>query len=391
MQENELSQTSKAFVRKLFPFLGVATSLALAFISGEILVRLFFPYNTPDTMRQFSLSYIPSAYARSLLEPVNDVVEVSAEKAWGAKNTNIHASKFYFINRHGYRGPSFEVPKPKGIQRIVILGGSTVFDQNAEEGNDWPRQVERILKDNGHPRAEVVNAGIPGHASSDSLGRLYTQIWQWEPDYVLVYHAWNDIKYFNEVSYDRPLINIIRPINPDADPFKTYQGTIDYVLTNSQLYMKIRNKYFGWKYPHGSEGGIRAERRDNVGDLGVAQYRRNVELLVDASRNIGAVPILITQATLVSPTNSNEDRDRIMYGYVGLSHEGILRAYEKCRQVIWDVAKQKQVVVLDLTPQLQGQSELFSDHDHTTAQGSRVIAHKVADYLASALEHSHER
>lgn len=232
---------------------------------------------------------------------------------------------------------------------------------------------------------------IPGHTSSDSLGRLFTEIWQWEPDYLMIYEAWNDIKYFNSLSYDTPLIRLVKPANPHADPFKNYQGTMDYLLAYSQLYVKMRDRYFAWKHRLGSEGRFKKERRDTVGDLGLAQFRLNLETFVDVSRNIRAIPILVTQATLVSPANTEEDRKKIVYGYVGLSHEGIVRAYEKCREVILQIARQKNAHVLDLMPALQGKSELFQDHDHTTPQGSEEVARRVADYLDPLLKEALKR
>ena len=287
---------------------------------------------------------------------------------------NASSAKTYFINEHGSRGASFELPKPSGVRRIVVLGGSTVFDLNADEGFDWPHLVEKFLKEKGHHQVEVINAGIPGHTSGDSLGRLYTEIWQWEPDYLMIYEAWNDIKYFNSLSHDTPLIRLVKPTNPDADPFKTYQGTMDYLLSYSQLYVKIRSRYFAWKHRVGSEGRFKEETEKIMWvDLGLAQFRLNMEMFVDISRNIHAIPILVTQATLASPTNAEEDRKKIAYGYVGLSHEGILQAYEKCRQIVLGVAREKKTDVLDLLPQLQGKSELFQDHDHTTLAEVRKL------------------
>lgn len=362
-----------------FRVLGVLMLIAITLICGEIFVRLFFVYYTPDTVKQHSLPYVRAAYASSMFAPVNASIKVAPTKSVDVKS--------YFINEHGTRGASFTLPKPPGVRRIVVLGGSTVFDLNAEEGFDWPHLVERFLKEKGHHQVEVINAGIPGHTSSDALGRLYTEIWQWEPDYLMIYEAWNDIKYFNSLSYDTPLIRLVKLSNPDADPFKTYQGTLDYLFSHSQLYMRIRTKYFAWKYPIGSEGRFKEERKDDVGDVGLAQFKLNLETFVDASRNIHAVPILLTQGTLVSPTNTADDRKRIVYGYVGLSHQGILQAYEKCRQVILGVAREKRADVLDLLPQLQGKSEFFHDHDHTTPRGSEEVARRVADFLDPLLKH----
>lgn len=362
----------------VFRLLAVLTFIAITLISGEIFVRLFFPYYTPDTVKKHSFPYVPAAYASSVFAPVNGQIEITLTKAVGAKT--------YFINEHGSRGTSFKLPKPPGIRRIVVLGGSTVFDLNSDERFDWPHLVEKFLKEKGHHQVEVINAGIPGHTSSDSLGRLYTEIWQWEPDYLMIYEAWNDIKYFNSLSYDTPLIRVVKPSNSDADPFKSYQGTMDYLLSYSQLYVKFRSRYFAWKYPVGAEGRFRNERRDHVENLGLAQFRLNLETFVDVSRNIHAIPILITQATLVSPTNTVEDRKRIGYGYVGLNHEGIVQAYEKCRQVILRIAREKNAHVLDLMPELQGKSELFQDHDHTTPRGSEEVARRVAHFLDPLLK-----
>ncbi|MDI3464390.1 MAG: hypothetical protein OJF50_003211 [Nitrospira sp.] len=367
----------------LFRLLGVLTFIVITLICGEIFVRLFFSYYTPDTVKKHSLPYVPAAYASSMFAPVNDRIEITLVKAVGAKT--------YFINEHGSRGASFKLPKPPDVRRIVVLGGSTVFDLNADEGFDWPHLVEKFLKEKGHHQVEVINAGIPGHTSSDSLGRLYAEIWQWEPDYLMIYEAWNDIKYFNSLSYNTPLIRLVKPSNSDADPFKTYQGTMDYLLSYSQLYVRIRTRYFAWKHQVGSEGKLKEERKDNVGSLGLSQFRLNMEMFVDVSRNIHAIPILITQATLVSSMNTEEDRKRIVYGYVGLSHEGILQAYEKCRQVVLGVAREKKADVLDLLPQLQGKSELFHDHDHTTPRGSEEIAKRVANFLDPLLRQSRER
>jgi len=373
----------KAELYPRFRLLGVLTFILLTLICGEIFVRLFFAYHTPDTVKQHSLPYVSTVYARTMFAPVNDRIEMPPVKAPDAKT--------YFINEHGSRGASFKLPKPPGVRRIVVLGGSTVFDLNADEGFDWPHLVEKFLKEKGHHQIEVINAGVPGHTSSDSVGRLYAEIWQWEPDYLMIYEAWNDIKYFNSLSYNTPLIRLVKPANPNADPFKNYQGTIDYLLSYSQLYVKIRSRYFAWKHEVGSEGRFKEERRDNVGDLGLAQFRLNLETFVDISRNIHAIPILVTQATLVSPTNTEEDRKKITYGYVGLSHEGILQAYEKCRQAVLGVAREKKADVLDLLPQLQGKSELFQDHDHTNPRGSEEVARRVANFLDPLLKHNPER
>lgn len=391
MQKNGQSEGEKRDRRRSFRLWGIVAALAFAVAYAEGLVRWLYPYNTPDTFKQYSLPIMPAVYARHLFEPIDRAVEVDGEKAWGVASDQTASRQVYFINRHGYRGPSFDVPKPAGLTRIVVLGGSTVFDKDATEGNDWPHLVERLLKEKGYTNIEVINAGIPGQTSADLLGRLFAEVWLWEPDYILVYEAWNDIKYFGDLSYDKPLIRLVPPLNPN-DPFKTYQGSLDYLMAYSQLYVKMRNKYFHWKYPLGPEGVLtKKEPKNGIGPQGFTQFRHNMELLVDGSKNIHAVPILLTQATLVAPNNTEEDRKKIAYGYVGLNHEALVQVLEQCRQVILDVAREKGIAVLDVAQQLSGRRELFTDHNHTTEQGSQEIARRVTDFLAPLLRHNPKR
>jgi len=374
---NQLTRKKKV----AFILMWVGLSVVFVFLSGEILVRVFFRYNTPDTIRDNSLHYIPSIFSRHRLKP-NQVVRT--DLAWGVGSERERTDLVYFINEFGYRGPSFASPKPKGICRIVVLGGSTVFDPNT---NDWPHRLGNFLKAMGHTNVEVINAGVPGHATFDSLGRLYSQIWTFDPDYVLVYHGWNDFKYWRTLTHKNPLVDHFRPYDDSVDPFRNYQGFLDKLLCMSQLYVKFRNRYFIWKADVGPEGTIPGQGyQSTYSPLGVRQFKLNIQLIVDATRNIGATPILLTQATLVSADNSEEDRRKIAYEYQRLGHESILDAYRNAREVVLSVAQEKGVDFLDLGEMFSGQSDLFKDHAHTTPKGSNTIAKATATFLADKLE-----
>src|SRR3990172_3878315 len=110
----------------------------------------------------------------------------------------------YIINSKGYRGREFSIKKNKGTIRIIIYGGSSVFDIYEPEGKDWPHRVEQMLKENDISNVEVINAGIPGFTTLDCVGRIFSDSWTLEPDYVVIYEAWNDICYFpNKVTIQK--------------------------------------------------------------------------------------------------------------------------------------------------------------------------------------------
>lgn len=365
----------------------------VTFAVAEFLVRNFLPYNTPDTVRQYSLEYEPAVYSRTLLKPVDRVVEVDSKKAWGGRGKDEPSEVAVFISPNGYRGPAFDVRKPPGTTRIIVLGGSSVFDQGVPDRDDkagsWPHLLERQLVSKGLSDLEVINAGIPGHATGDSLGRLFSQLWMYEPDYVLVYHGWNDMKFWKsqEVTPERPLIQLVPPYDENSNPFISYRGFWDRLLSNSQIYVKIRNRYYMSKLDVGTEGVIesRGSRETEYGRFGPDQFRLNLELIVSACNLIDAVPVLVTQATLVAPDLSEADRKRINYDYQGLAHDTLVAAYEESYRIIREVSARNNTAFIDAAVKLNGSGEHFADHVHLSPPGSMALAEIIAEELAPLL------
>jgi lysophospholipase L1-like esterase len=372
-------QTNGRRFRLIVPALMFAVGLGIA----EIAVRLLFPYNNPETIRESSVQYRASLFARHTLKPNT---RARPDHAWGAPSPGFLPGREYSINEHGYRGRSFAIRKAPGLLRVLVLGGSSVFDVHATEGQDWPHLVERNLHGAGHTDIEVINGGVPGHASFDSLGRFYSHLWMLNPDYVLLYHGWNDIKYWTALDNTRPLLSAFAPYDHTADPFQNYVNVFDRALAVSQVYVKLRTRFLLAKTAVGPEGRIPDDRlHSEWGDAGVRQYKLNLQLLVDAAHDIGAVPVLISEASLVSTTNTQAERRRITYSYVRLTHDALVRAVAMARQTARSVAIEKRARFLDAAQALSGRGVLFEDHVHTTTQGSEALAQLVADWFGREL------
>jgi lysophospholipase L1-like esterase len=365
------------------------SAFAVGLALGEITVRLTRPRITPDVERAVSLEYAPSVLSRHVLLP-----EEKETRTW-------NGTLWYRINSRGYRGREFAVPKPEGVVRIVVLGGSAAFDINAKEGQDWPRLVETALRQAGHGEVEVINAATPGHATWDALGRLYGEIWMIEPDYVLVYEAWNDVKYFSWLHPERSLQRGFEPApavrQEDtlkvANPFIYYTNALDRVLSYSQFYTHLRRRYWRWQSGEiGLEGLLTAPPNqvdeaypDTFAPWGPRQYELNLRLIVDATRDMGATPILLTQARLPVDADDTVNQERTRLAYARLSYRGLIRAFEACDAAVNSAAAAEHVQVIDPSSVLSGQRELFTDQVHTTALGSRALAELVASELQPAL------
>jgi len=338
-------------------------------------------YYTPRTLREASVQYRPAVYAQHLLPATPQHVLIEG-----------HAIT---INSKGYRGPEFTTSKPPGVIRIMAYGGSSVFDGEVGDGLDWPALLQVRLRELGLDNVEVINAGIPVHGSADSFNRLLMEGRYFSPDYVLAYHGWNDIKEFRK---PEPTIRNFLPLLPD--PLLYYHNALDEFLSEtSQVYVRLRQKYWFWRLGVNSEGATKQWRHDlsswelhpivespsknqyGFYDSSVEQFRLNVETFIDVARTIGTEPILVQEARLVAADNDATQLKEIRYGYVGLDHAGLVEAYRRVDEVVEEVAREKNVLYIPTVAETPRDLGHFFDHVHLKADGTRAVAAAIAQPL----------
>jgi len=340
-------------------------SILVAILLGEAQTRFAKEYVTPEIIKEKSLQYAPSLFSRHVFPLKKQIIE---KRGW-------------LINSKGYRGDDFTQKKNDGTIRVIVYGGSAAFDIKVPNEKDWPSRLGRLLKEKGVSNIEVINAGIPGHATFDSFGRLFSEGHIFEPDYVILYNAWNDIKYF---SSEKSLLRKFKPYDESSDYRISYQGALDQIFCEtSQLYVRLRARYYSWKYRVGSEGAIQSSEYTNeVKELGLRQYKLNVEMFVDLAMNINAVPILVTQPRLVARDNTVEDKSKINYDFQNMSPEVLVKAFEKTDEIMISVAKSKNVpIVIDASEQMNGKGEYFTDHVHLNDAGSNRLSKILSEHL----------
>ena len=106
------------------------------------------------------------------------------------------------INSLGFRGPEFSAEKPENTYRILLVGGSTMFGSGAtSDSTTIPGFLQQIFDNNKFEvNIEVINAAISGGNSASELEFINEKIAQYEPDLVIVYDGWNDLR--AERTYD---------------------------------------------------------------------------------------------------------------------------------------------------------------------------------------------
>lgn len=339
----------------------------------ELLTRLFLGHvATPDEYRSKYLEYTPAVFARSMFpeHTQNAVNESSRTRA--------------YVNSRGYRGAEFDDSAESARHKIVVMGGSFVFDIYNNDGETWLDKVKKVLEHTRSEQIEIINAGIPGHSASDAVGRIFAEIYRLRPSHIVLAVGWNDIK---DLADARPLIRIRAPYNEDGDPFRFYQGRIDRFLGSlSQIYMTARNSYFSIVLNPGSEGRIiAAQGIDTPDSQALAQLSQTLRSFIVLVRECGADPVLLIEPTLVSERNEQSDKERIEYGYTSFSHRGLVAAYEAIKRTIYEVARTHQVNVFDRVEDINGHAEFFYDHVHLTRAGSEKFGGEIGEQFVVTL------
>ena len=293
------------------------------------------------------------------------------------------------VNRRGFRGAEIDPTTPDDVVRIVVLGGSQVFDW---EGN-WPRKLETELRRSGI-ESKVINAGVPGHDTADSLGKLLNDVWMLEPRVVILANCWNDLKCFSLIDPSDPYRGL-PPARPESwqPDWRIYPTGLDAILSISALYRKQRWWLASFLYheegasriPQGEIGSSSA----GTDAWGVRQYRLNVEMMAEASRLIGAELVLLSQAKLLSPAATGPGQERAPdYGrrLTGLEPAELQAAFETCYEQLEQVAVGRGLRMIDMDAELSGVDEYYIDGIHFTEAGSHAAARVVSETIVPLLQ-----
>ena len=215
------------------------------------------------------------------------VVKVSGKTERLRYQLNLEADRPYF-GRHEIAGPEprrFDLPRPDGVYRIVVVGGSTVFGFPYPPELAFPRQLQVLLNQqkNGQ-KFEVLNAGIVA-INSFSVADVVNQVPVMEPDLIIVHTGHNEF-------YGPTGVESTAAVSPQAlypfvvkvrrtrlfqlisSCFQTKPQTHEHLLESLPQSIDI---------PLSGPAFRRAER----------YYRHNLELITNSANSAG-IPIVLT-------------------------------------------------------------------------------------------------
>ncbi len=183
-----LTVASGIFIRRLMP---VVLNPAQGFLAlaGKVLLVLIFVTVIVLLAELFSRIIAPAEGTFDRLYPAENARHPFPYVMFKGKGGSLTGYGSERYNAQGYRGAYPVMPKPPGEFRIIVLGGSAVW-----EGDTMLTEyLEQELHQQGLSAAAVYNFGIVGANSTMQWITVMYEVAELHPDLIIFYDGANDI------------------------------------------------------------------------------------------------------------------------------------------------------------------------------------------------------
>ncbi len=277
-------------------------------------------------------------------------------------------------NKLGYRGPDIALPKPKGVFRIVALGGSTTYSSATTSAESYPAQLQTVLRDEyGYNNVEVINGGFIGYTTWETLVNFEFRVLELEPDMIILYEGVNDITPREQISTDCYRgDNVLRGLNPD----RGFWIENDTPLSNITLY-RVLGINLGWiDDPSKINSAFELPKADcqldnlpveeRVADNPPVYFERNMRNILLIAQGNHVQPVLSTWAYYV-------DQERPEYWR---------KAVDENNTIIKNLAGEMNVPLIDFAATLPIKADYWgNDGIHMFLPGNHEQAEEYAAFL----------
>ncbi|QDU68741.1 SGNH/GDSL hydrolase family protein [Engelhardtia mirabilis] len=336
------------------PLLAVALGLAAALLAAELVVRL--------------------APERFGLPPSWNSVQAGAPDFEARPHLlYTHRPADPAVNERGFLGAEWPGEKGAGVLRVLCLGASTT-----EVGNDggpeasYPFFLERGLNpyfEGSGESVEVVNLGLAGWTTAETLVHWFLAAKDLEPDLVLIHHAANDVAPRMWPGFRSDYAHYRRPWSLERGDRGLFSG--------SALVAAIA----GAPPTPTLDDAVVRPKRSEVAELapaGRAAFRRNVESIARDATAQGARVALVTLPIASRAQFGSADLEPWRMGIA--EHNDELRS----------LCAQEGYLLIDLAAEAEAGHELldgaFIDLVHVDADGNLWKALAIGAALAQGWE-----
>ncbi len=299
----------------------------------------------------------------------------------------------YEVDADGFLKPSAVHEKPD--LSIIFQGGSTTEIVYVDPETRFPYLAGRLIEQKTGRKVNSYNAGVSGSFTLDSINTLLNKLVAHKPDVVVMMEDINDLNtlLYNHNSYYGKVRNPLIEIEQKRGRQRSSITGSLVSLGDAFLGTAIPHTYARLSFLAGALTGQQEETdefaaaRDEVRSVDPdairEQFRRNVTLYVRIARVYGITPVLMTQANRFyddSPDWASYIKANIEKK-TKLPFETYRELHRSLNQVIREVGKAENVLVIDLEKRVPGRSEFIHDPVHFNNNGSRLAAQIISDEL----------
>ena len=350
--------------RSVANWLGVAASTLLMLAVGDYLYgKLTDIAEIRVAARQFRAEAAPYALHASSLVPGTDHL-------YGRSIPEGDGFRRFRVNSLGAVSSPNDLPVAEWT--ILFLGGSTTESNEVEETNRFPFVVQELLRKAG-VELRVVNGGVRGHTTQDSLISYLARPKYRTAQFVVLMHNINDrlwLTRFDDYTVPPSTAGLTSGAAVTQTASELVRTAWDFVSYRSNIIFVARQRltYFNpWTGEAAVDGVISDRIIDHKSDQAIARvmaYEQNLRAFVAIVRSQGAMPVLMTQP-------------------LGRDSKGQTVFNKSVRRI----ASEESVHIIDLDSELPTDRRwaFLDDNIHLSDAGSRALGGMIAESLASLL------
>jgi len=312
-----------------------------------------------------------------------------------------YRSKTVRVDAAGFRNDQEIAPeKPRGVYRIVMMGGSTVWGEDAgspfsgtiDNRDTIAAHLETTLNSRAAARhiplqIQVINAGVVGYLLFQNVIYFETRIAEFHPDFVIAMDGHNDLdalqlevpeyRHRNDPSFDRAEndptgLDVAGQIVHYGERKSQFIRGLSSNLTAAASRLALGSR--SWKDRFANH------RDDATVEDWLERYATNVRRLDSLARIAGAKALFTVQLEVagerVKPLTPTEQKMYEYYSYYRWLHTTVRdRLIARMNRL----AAENGVRFVDVSDAFSAETaQAYLDYTHLTGRGAAVMAERLA-------------
>ena len=387
MVENRFEKHKYIVIPLVLVFLVLLLELSLSAYQFLRYKQDLKPYFVTPILRPIVRLFVKDDYVPRTLSMYSWPWDYKTNRARPGHYENALDSKFppYTINSFGLRGPEFQIPKPKGVYRIVVYGGSSTFGSESSDHETYPAQLEKILREKlQNQKIEVLNYGAHSKSLYWIAQQYFQEIDKLEPDLVIINNIRNT--WFDQIQKWTPYSDIVTPQ-------KAYLVKANLFLADNLLiYRFLKRSIEELQLKKVVEQNTHNEKEKLFADVGLINtvlpeffnklYPDIIEGIYLDSKKRAAKLMLIME-----PVWCDQDKKLSSTCMLGNVSDGQPAYYQNFREALEKIkSTHSDLLVLDPVKEMIQQATnsthaIFFDELHLTSYGNTKLAESIASKI----------